>query len=73
MLLFISLLHIANLYGGDDQQQNGGDNNSHQADDDGRMTFKIPNMGGQVIIPLSYNTTTLLYNPIETDGKICIY
>ncbi len=44
---------VANLYGGDDQQQNGGDNNTHQADDDGRMTFKIPNMGGQVIIPLS--------------------
>jgi hypothetical protein len=50
---FLFHYSIANLYGGDDQQQNGGDNNTHQADDDGRMTFKIPNMGGQVIIPLS--------------------
>jgi hypothetical protein len=37
---------------GDDQHLNGdqsNNGNTHHGDDDGRMTFKIPNMGGQVI------------------------
>jgi len=42
----------ANLLTGDDQHLNGdqsNNGNTHHGDDDGRMTFKIPNMGGQVI------------------------
>lgn len=35
-----------------DQSGSNNENNSNHPDDDGRMTFKIPNIGGQVIINL---------------------
>lgn len=50
-------MSVANLHGGVDDdhagdQQNKIDN-THQADDDGRMTFKIPNIGAQVMMQFS--------------------
>ncbi|XP_057365531.1 uncharacterized protein LOC130686425 [Daphnia carinata] len=60
-------IHEANLHGGVDDdhagdQQNKIDN-SHQADDDGRMTFKIPNIGAQEIQFRAKSPLKLLMNP----------
>uniref|UniRef100_A0A0P4YVP3 Uncharacterized protein n=1 Tax=Daphnia magna TaxID=35525 RepID=A0A0P4YVP3_9CRUS len=60
-------IHEANLHGGVDDdlagdQQNKIDN-THQADDDGRMTFKIPNIGAQEIQFRAKSPLKLLMNP----------